>query len=63
MTLDLSQAWLAVDCDVCGAEAFEPCQAQLCAPDCPSCLERQERMKRGESYHAGGNRERAEQGL
>lgn len=63
MSLDLSQAWIAVDCDVCGADAFEPCRAQLCSPDCSSCLERDRSMQRGESYHAGGSRERAELGM
>lgn len=65
--IDPSAAWLAVDCDICGAPAFEPCRAQLCSPDCSSCKGRDLQYRRGECFHAGGNRERnrerAESGL
>lgn len=63
---DPSAAWLAVDCDICGAEFGKPCTGGCaCGPDCtsPICKVTREASARGEMYCAGGSRERAELGM
>lgn len=51
----------AVDCDVCGAMAFNPCTGECAHGDCDSviCKLTREATERGEMYCAGGARERA----
>ena len=59
----LSQAWCAVDCEICGAPAFERCRWMLPPCDCGTCKRLAASKARGESYCGGGNRERAELGI
>lgn len=66
MLADPSAAWLAVDCEQCGAGFGEPCRDLGCGDagcDSQICRKKREMLKLGQAYHAGGNRERAELGL
>jgi len=63
---DPSAAWLAVDCDVCGAEMGQPCRRLSCGDDaCTSsiCALVAKLKAAGEMYCGGGSRERAEHGI
>lgn len=58
-----SAAWLAVDCEQCNAKFGEPCRTILPRCKCDTCKALAISLERGESYHCGGARERAELGI
>jgi hypothetical protein len=58
-----AQAWIAVDCEICGAPAFERCRPILNPQGCAHCKRINQRTLEGKSFCGGGARERAELGI